>query len=31
MYRYLGYQLKDGKVLQDINFGGPLIAATWRW
>jgi len=31
MYRYLDYRMKDGKALQDINFGGPLIAATWRW
>jgi len=31
MYRYLGYRTKDDKVLDDINFSGPLIAATWRW
>jgi len=31
MYRYLDYRMKDSKALQDINFGGPLIAATWRW
>jgi hypothetical protein len=31
MYRYLDYRMKDNKVLQDINFGGPLLAATWRW
>jgi len=31
MYRYLGYRTKEGKVLDDINFSGPLLAATWRW
>ena len=31
MYRYLGYRTKEGRVLDDINFSGPLLAATWRW
>lgn len=31
MWRYLDYKMKSGKAIQDMNFNGPLIGATWRW
>lgn len=31
MWRYVGYDLKSGNVLQSINFNGPMVSATWRW
>lgn len=31
MWRYLGYDMKSGKKLQDINFNGPMVGATWRF
>jgi len=31
MYRYLGYEMKSGKALNDLNFKGPMIGATFRW
>ena len=31
MYRYLGYEMKSGKAINDIQFHGPMIGATFRW
>jgi hypothetical protein len=31
MYRYLDYKMKSGQAIQEMNFSGPLIGATWRW
>lgn len=31
MWRYLGYKMKSGSSIQDINFSGPMIGAAWRW
>lgn len=30
-WRYLGYELKSGKPLEQLNFNGPQIAAVFRW
>jgi len=30
-WRYIDYQMKSGKVLEDLSFNGPVIAATFRW
>jgi hypothetical protein len=30
MYRYLDYNL-DGKVIKDLNAGGPLVGVTFRF
>ena len=31
LWRYLGYDMKSGKKIKDINFNGPMIGATFRW
>jgi len=31
LYRYLSYEMKSGKDLQDITFSGPMVGATFRW
>jgi hypothetical protein len=31
MWRYLAYDLKPGRSLEDLKFNGPLIGATFRW
>ena len=31
LWRYLGYDLKPGRSLEDLKFNGPLIGATFRW
>jgi hypothetical protein len=31
MWRYLDYKMKSGGAIQEMNFSGPLIGATWRW
>jgi hypothetical protein len=31
LWRYIGYEMKSGKVLQDISFNGPMVGATFRW
>ncbi len=31
MWRYLAYEMKSGKQLNDLNFNGPMIGATFRW
>lgn len=31
MWRYLAYEMKSGKTLNDLNFNGLLIGATFRW
>jgi hypothetical protein len=30
-YRYLDYQFKSDRVMQDVNLSGPMVGATWRW
>jgi hypothetical protein len=30
-WRYVAYEMKSGKNLEDLKFSGPLIGATWRW
>jgi hypothetical protein len=29
--RYIAYELKLGEVINDLNFIGPMIGATFRW
>ena len=31
MWRYLGYDFKSDKHVQDINFNGAMIGAAFRW
>ncbi len=31
MMRYLAYEMKSGRVINDINFNGPMVGATFRW
>jgi hypothetical protein len=31
MWRYLDYQFKSGKAIEEMNFSGPLIGAAFRW
>ena len=31
MWRYLGYEMKSGKSLSELNFNGPVIGVTFRW
>jgi hypothetical protein len=31
MWRYLAYDLKPGRNIEDVKFNGPLIGATFRW
>jgi hypothetical protein len=30
-WRYLDYNFKSGKALQDLNFSGPMVSAVFRW
>ncbi|MGZ8273939.1 MAG: hypothetical protein ACXW2G_11190 [Burkholderiaceae bacterium] len=30
-WRYIDYQMKSGKPVEDVNFSGPAIAAVFRW
>jgi len=30
-WRYLDYDMKSGKAIQDLNFSGPAIAAVFHW
>jgi hypothetical protein len=30
-WRYIDYEMKSGKAIEDINFSGPGIAAVFRW
>ena len=31
MWRYVDYNFKSDKNLQDMNFNGPMFGATFRW
>jgi hypothetical protein len=31
VWRYLDYDLKSGGLIQDMNFNGPAVGATFRW
>lgn len=31
LWRYLDYDMKSSKAIQDIRFSGPVIGATFRW
>jgi hypothetical protein len=31
MWRYVDYNFKSDKALQDMNFNGPMFGATFRW
>jgi len=31
LWRYLAYEMKSGKTINDINFNGPMVGATFRW
>jgi hypothetical protein len=31
LWRYLDYQFKSGKNVQDVNFNGPMVGAAFRW
>lgn len=31
MWRYLEYDTKSGKALQDVNFSGPMVGATFKF
>jgi hypothetical protein len=31
LLRYLAYEMKPGKSINDLNFNGPMIGATFRW
>ena len=31
MWRYVDYNFKSDKTLQDMNFNGPMFGATFRW
>jgi hypothetical protein len=30
-WRYIDYEMKSGKAVEDLNFNGPGIAAVFRW
>ena len=30
-YRYLDYQFKSDRIMQDVNLSGPMVGATWHW
>jgi len=30
-WRYIDYQMESGKVLEELSFNGPVIAAVFRW
>jgi len=31
VYRYLDYDMKSGRPIQDLNFSGFMVGATFRW
>ena len=31
MWRYLAWNSKSGKPIEDLSFSGPLVSATFRW
>ena len=31
MWRYLDYNFKSGKAIEDMNFNGPMLGVTFRW
>jgi hypothetical protein len=31
LWRYLDYNFKSNKAIQDVSFSGPMIGATFRW
>ena len=31
LWRYIGYEFDSGSRVQDVNFNGPMIGATFRW
>jgi len=31
MWRYLDYNFKSGKALQDMNFNGPMLGVAFQW
>jgi hypothetical protein len=31
LWRYLGYNMKSGQAVEDINFNGPMIGVTFKW
>jgi opacity protein-like surface antigen len=31
MWRYLAYEMKSGRSIQDLDFNGPMLGATFRW
>ena len=31
LYRYLDWNSKSGKPIEELNFGGPMIGVTFRW
>jgi hypothetical protein len=30
-WRYIDYNMKSGKAIEDLSFNGPVIAAVFRW
>jgi hypothetical protein len=30
-WRYIDYEMKSGRAVEDINFNGPGLAAVFRW
>jgi hypothetical protein len=31
LYRYLDYENKSGKQIENLNMGGPMVGVTFRW
>lgn len=31
VWRYLGYDMKSGQAVEDVNFNGPMIGVTFKW
>ena len=31
MWRYLDYNFKSGKKIEDLSFNGPMTGAGFRW
>ena len=31
LWRYLDYNFKSGKSLDDLNFNGPMFGAAFHW
>ncbi len=31
MWRYLDYNFKSGKAVEDMNFNGPMLGVAFRW